>query len=793
MPILFLTDIWTLKLKFSNSNGMKYLFYLFLLIFPFNLTAQTAVTGYVRNTSTNEAIPRANVVIGGKGAATNSRGYFVVENLADGEYILTVTVVGYSKYQQRVLVKEGKANWVDVRLAEDKIQLDGIVVSATRSENRISEIPGRVSLVTPERLSLIAAQTTDEYLSLISGVQVSRSFGLYSHKSSVTMRGLSGNEQARTLIMIDGIPVNKADGGSVNWNLISTGDIERIEVVKGPGSALYGGNAMGGVINVINRRPRRNFEGNVSVDYGTYATRGVKAKLAGRTNINRDKSFYWAANTTYSKSDGYITQSDADRLALSEYVTKSCFEDKALNLRAGFENGEKIHAGVDFTLYDDMRGTGEKYIQPDGNRVDHDTYQLRTAVSGKSGRLSWSASAFYLRENYKKVNEWVKDDYTWYNVSSYRTDYGLMSSFAYNLKNHSFIAGFDARNGEVDASDIYYTSTDKVDNNGKMDFYGFYLQDEISTFSSRVKVLLGARYDLSRFYDGAFIIHNPSAETAFMDQYQFSGLGDEAWGAFSPRISVQYKPSKNLRIYTGYSRGFRPSVLDDLCRSGRVRGGFKVANPNLKPEYLDNFEVGSDVKPVNWLKLSSSVYYSVGTDFLYYVSTGDSIDMGFGDRPIMIRSNISDVKIYGVEFDFTASPVRYLSLFGNYTFNSSKISDYKPLTSADPVDLNNKYLTDVPKHSFALGVLFQSKIVNAGVTGKYVGEMYVNDQNVYDEIVQSDVYPSAFTVDARLTREFYRHITVSVNVQNIFDEEIYDSKGAVGPGRFTTVDLGVRF
>lgn len=790
MPIQFKMAIWNLKLKFNNSKGMRHILLLFLMAFPFGLFSQTGISGYVRDAKTGESIPNANVLIGSVGIATNSNGYFVIDDLKAGEYNVSISVVGYSKFQKKVLVEEGKLTVVDVKLVEDEIQLEEVVVSATRTESKISEIPGRINLITPERLSLIVAQTADEYLAFVPGVQVSRSFGLFSHKSSVTMRGLSGNEQARTLVLIDGVPVNKADGGSVNWNLISTCDIERIEVVKGPSSALYGGNAMGGIINVVNRHPQKNFEGSVAIDYGTYNTQGIKAKLAGR--VGESRNFYWAANANYRKSDGYIVQSDADRLALAEYVTKSCFDEKALNLRTGYENGDKFQAEVDFTVYDDMRGTGEKYIQPDGNRVDHDTYQLRSSVKGRSGKFGWNTSFFYLFEDYKKVNEWIKDDYTWYNVESYRKDFGLLSSFTYSMENNEMVAGFDVRDGAVDASDIYYTSTDKVDNNGKMNFYGFYLQDEISMYENKIKILAGLRYDISRFYDGAFIIHNPSPETNFLSQYQFSGLDDEVWGALSPRLSLQYKPSDDLRVYASYSRGFRPSVLDDLCRSGRIRGGLKLANPNLKPEYLDNFEVGGDYKPIDWVKLSSSLYYSKGTDFLYYVSTGDSIDMGYGNRPVMIRSNISDVRIYGLEFDFTLSPFRYLNLFGNYAYSHPTISDYEPMYDGDPVDLGGKYLTDVPQHSFAFGAIFQKKFINVGLTFKYVGEMYVNDQNVYDEIVLSDVYPSAFTVDLRVSSELFNHFTTSLSVQNIFDEQVFDSKGAVGPGRFFTLSVGAK-
>jgi len=624
----------------------------------------------------------------------------------------------------------------------------------------------------------------------LPGVQVSRSFGIFSTKSSVTMRGLSGNEQARTLVLLDGIPVNKSDGGSVNWNLISTGVVERVEVVKGPGSALYGGNAMGGIINVITSKPQKTFQGSISSEYGTFNTKGLRVNLGGKLGNEANKGLYWNANTFYRKSDGYITQSEADQQA-NPFIVASNVNEKSFNLKTGYMNGQKFNADVDFSLYDGIRGTGEKVYQPNGNQTEYLTYQFRTNLNGTVGKVNWNTSLFLLNEEYKKVNEYFKDDYTWYNVLSVRRDLGLLTGANYIIGDHSVTTGFDVRNGQVDASDIYYTSTDKVDNNGKMNFYGIYLQDEIS-LPRYFKLLLGLRYDFARFYDGSFIIQNPSAETTFLDQYQFSGLDDKRWGAFSPRISLQYRPNESFRVYGGYSRGFRPSVLDDLCRSGRIKGGLKVANPNLKPEYLDNFEIGGDVVLMKTLKLSASTYYSMGTDFLYYISTGDSIDMGFGGRPIMIRSNISNVKIYGAEFDFSYSITPSISLFGNYAFNSAKITGYRPLSASDPINLEGKFLTDVPQQSFAAGTFVRTKLVNAGLTCKYNGEMYINDQNVYDEIVLSSKYPAWFTLDLRLTRDLFRYAKVTLTLQNLLDKKIYDSKGAVGPGRFITFELTVK-
>lgn len=762
---------------------------LIILLLPILVKAQS-ISGYVTDLENNSPLVGVNVTIDNEGTVTDANGYYKIELSKQGKYSITYSSVGFKKQIKEVSISEGESLKIDIQLAKEDVSLDEVVVSATRTENRISQIPGRINMISSERLQMIASPNIDESLQLLPGVNVSRSFGIFSTKSSVTMRGLSGNEQARTLVLLDGIPVNKADGGSVNWNLISTGEVEKIEVVKGPGSALYGGNAMGGIINVITHKPTKSLEGNISAEYGTYNTKIVKANLAGKIGKELKKGFYWTSNGFYQKSDGYITQSEVDR-NINPFIIKSNVDEKALNFKVGYLNDEKLNAEINLSIYDGLRGTGEKVYQSEGNTTEYLTYQVRTNLNGKIGSVKWNTSLFYIDEHYMKVNESKKDDYTWYNVLSIRRDLGLLSSANYSPGKHSFTAGFDIRNGQVDASDIYYTSTDQVDNNGKMNFYGFYAQDDYSV-TSKIKLLVGIRYDFARFYDGLFKTYHPSAESSFLREYEFSNIGDINWGAFSPRVSLQYRPNDNFRVFGGYSRGFRPSVLDDLCRTGRVRGGMKVANPNLKPEYLDNFEVGGDFSPNKNLKLSSSIYYSIGTDFQYYVSTGDSIDMGFGERPIMIRSNISNVKIYGAEFEVSYSPTPSINLFGNYSYNHAQISDYEPLSSEDPVDLSNKYLTDVPQQSFSAGTFFKNKIVNFGFTCRYTGQMYVNDQNVYDEIVLSNKYPSWLTVDLKLSHEFLNHVNVILNIQNIFDEQIYDSKGAIGPGRFITFGASVK-
>jgi len=758
---------------------------LVLMLLSVALQGQENLSGQVLDAQNRVPVPGAHVYLGNKLAGvTDFHGLFKL----DGAVIknqLAVTAIGYSRFTHILSKEDLDGRLFVVEIQSSDIGLDEFVVTATRNEQRISEIPGRIELIGAERLSFTAAPSADEVISTLPGVHSGRSFGLFSHRATVSMRGVSGKEQARTLVLLDGVPMNKADGGSVNWNLFSTGDIERIEVVKGPGSALYGGNAIGGVINIVRRKPRKPLEGYVAASGGTYFTRGFRGNLGGRKG-----AFYWQASGLWRASDGYITQSDADRQA-NPHIVKSDFHEKMATLRAGFSRSEKFEAEVVFSVFDDTRGTGEKVYQPEGNTTDHDTYSVHANFKGRFGLASWNSVVYFNREDYKRVSEWFKDDYTWYDVRSARLDYGALTGIHRQTGSHLLSAGIDLRMGEVDAADVYFTSSDQVDNFGKNSFIGLFAQDQLKFFDSTLVLVAGLRYDYATFYEGGFRIYDPSAETEFMRPYEFSGLPAQSWGALSPRISLQYKPGDQFRVYAAYGKGFRPAVLDDLCRSGRVRGGFKVANPKLLPEFLNNFETGADYRPTDKLRLSASLYTSAGSDFLYYVSTGDSIDMGFGNRPVMIRANISSVRVYGLETDFMLTVSPSLLFFGNYAFNVSEITDFEALAMTDGDDLTGKFLTDVPFHAANLGLQLRTPYVDAGVLARFTGAMYVNDQNITDEIVGSKTYPDVFTVDLKLSRVFASRYSVSLSVQNLFDKKIYESKGAVGPGRFIMLEAGV--
>jgi iron complex outermembrane receptor protein len=769
----------------------KYFLTAVFLFTTLSLMSQVVIRGTVTEASTGKPVSLAAVMAGeSKGTVTGRDGSYNLSVSQDGRIKIAVTCLGYRSQTREVIVSGREEFIVSFELEHEYIDNEEVVVTASRSETSIRSVPARVNIISRPVIMSVPALTADELLYMTPGVNISRSFGIFSHKSSVTMRGLSGNEQGRVLVMINGVPVNKSDGGSVNWNLLNPDMIERIEVVKGPGSSLYGGNAMGGAINIITMKPVERFAGGLTLGYSTYNTPSASLSLSGREG-GADGRFFWSLNGFYRSSDGYITQSEADRIA-NPYITKSAMEEMNVGLRTGFDINSRNTVELDLLYYDDFRGSGEVVYQPLGNTTDHDTWQARLNYNGANRNLSWKVSLFASEETYRRVNEFMRDDYTWYEVLSRRGDKGILSSGTWQsspLNRLTF--GFDLRSGSVDADDIYYTSTDVVTNRGSIGVTGLFLQDELSLAGSRLRIVSALRFDHASFYDGAFVIQAPSGETAFMTDMVNSDLEDVSWNALSPKISVLYMTGERSRVYASWSRGFRPPVLDELSRSGRVRGGFKLANPALGPETLDNFEVGSDFFITDKMNGAISVYQSFGTDFLYYVNSGDSIDMGFGLRPILSRQNISGVSITGAEVELNYLFSERFTISGNMVWNRSVVSRFEAGEDS-PANISGNYLTDVPAYSGSVRATWLESFGSASIIARYTGAMWANDLNQFDEIIGADKYPEHLSVDLRIKGQ-YKYLTAGVSVQNVFNSLFYDSKGAVCPGRFITLETSVKF
>jgi iron complex outermembrane receptor protein len=608
--------------------------------------------------------------------------------------------------------------------------------------------------------------------------------GIFSKNASITMRGLNGSP--RVLVLINGVPISKTDGGGVNWNRMVPETVDRIEVIKGPVSAVYGGNAMGGVINVITKEPAKLLEGEVKAFYGTYNTFGGMARVGGRLKPEGN-SFYYGLYGFYRQGDGYIIVPEDTRDSLD---VKTYLWELSTGAKAGYRYGNGSYTEAEYSYYNDKRGDGTKIHEPEGGYNRYPTSNFRITSNNYFGRFHWIIDYFYQNENYLRQSETMSlkkgNKYTLYNTDSRRIDQGIWTNLNFHIRPAMELTfGFDLKQGSVDGDDIYYTSTDVLHNQGKMNFMAFFGEYEWQPFDKKMSLQAGLRYDVARFFDGGFETHEPTTLTEFMSGMP-TEFEDQTWHAWSPKLGAKYRFNDRISVYLSYSHGFRPAMLDDMCRNGNISKGFKLANPQLQPENVDNFEVGANYRPISPLSFEASLYCTLGNDFHYFVGNGDSISTG-GDnlKPILQRQNVSQVRVLGAEMTASWQLIRQLKLEANYAFNDSRITDFDT-TGTEAKDLQGKFLMEVPMHQAFAGLYYSSRILQASLVFNFKDAQWSDDENTLQT-------PAYSTFDIRVGKTFFEHFNASVIIQDLFNTRYYDSKGNISPGRFIMLNLSYRF
>jgi iron complex outermembrane receptor protein len=768
-----------------------------ILFFAFSLIVMSThaqeITGVVSDASEGFPLPGATVTIepGNRGLSTDQSGRFSYDGLPNGEYRITVSFVGYGDEVRTVNVTGNRTYRLTISLTPSVIEADEVVVTATKTERKISDLPVRMELVSAKTMGSTPAIDLAGYLRNSSGVGVFVPGGFISHKSNVVMRGMSGVSQARVLVLLDGIPVNKADGGSVHWSLFQPEQIDRIEITKGPGSSLYGGNALGGVINMITKEPQKKFQGFVKGEYGSMNTYGGRFNIGGTTADGSGRGAFYSVNGYYRQSDGYVNlaleDEDGNYIPEADTTTgtiKNDMKEHGIDIQGGYYFNENNSIKASFSYYDDQRGTG--YINPDGlvSTADHDSWSASLSYRGTAGKADIRGDIWYRNEDYAKVNSSDSDSKN-YSVISDRQDIGLQLHSSLPVGDNSTVtAGVDLKNGSVDAVDKYLMVSDRVYNRGEMTSFALFVQEELKAFDDRFIAVAGLRYDNARYFNGAYYIENPTSATSILQELEDRNQDENSWSSLSPRLSLLYKVSPSLRFFATYSHGFRASVLDDLCRSGFVRGGFKQANPYLGPEKLNSYEMGADFTAGSFT-LSSSFYYSEGTDFMYYVSTGDSIAMGSRLRPVRRVENISGVEIKGLELKAGYDLNTHVSLSANYSYNESVVSSFDPEFSSQSEDITGMYLTYVPKHRASGQFTWRNPAVNAGLVVNHTGAHFSDDQNE----VEIDPFTS---LDLRLWKSF-RTFSVRLDIENLTDKVVLIDDGYLNFGRFVRLEFFYAF
>lgn len=632
-------------------------------------------------------------------------------------------------------------------------KLDEVVVTATRTERTIESLPNSVSVITREDIDKSAAFRSDDLLRELPGVYVRSYQGILSSSTTndVSVRGLTGED--RILVLKDGIPINDPYGGAVEWNEIDLRDIERIEIVRGPGSALYGSNAMGGVINLVTRKPSKELKLSAEAGYGEMNTRLASA----RSSAGFGRFGYYISGS-YLESKGYC---DIPKEQKRDYHANKEVERYNFDSKVSYDIDDSSYLALSFSHYE-QEDTGRYKIPGYKITNDNDRYGMNYHKEGNGWKFM--VNGYKKEDNSSFTSPYYDRVQRSYNAISYISEndqetYGgsAQASFEF-FRNHTVTVGGDYKRGKIDRRDDYKVSERNIIVRGKQEYMSVFVQDEISV-GEKLSVVMGGRYDWWESFDGYG--YDDEASPLATD---YAKKSDES---FNPKIGANYRLFENTRLRGSVGTAFRAPGLSDLYRTFVGATATYRANPDLDPERLMSYELGADQSIGDHLLIRATAYHTDARDFVQniYVETIDN-------HRYFDKKNVGKVRIRGFEIEGDLKINHRWSAFANATFNQTKIREYE-----DDPTLEGRYLAKSPRNNYAGGIVYANPdFVTAKLTGRYVGTRYNDDANQ----TSLDAY---FTTDLKVSKKFGRHVEASFIAENINDVQVEEASGYVSPGR----------
>lgn len=779
---------------FNKSIGRASIALSIFFIFIFSacdISAQEnsgKINGLVLDAETNEVISEANITITDTEskkvikAVSDLKGVFKIEQISAGPYTINVKRIGYKTADKRFSIGHIDVLDLKVELSAEEINTEKINVTATKTEQTLQQTPSSISIVTSEDIANKNIVTFDNILQGVEGVAVTRTSGI--NVNSLSIRGSSdvagGGIGNRVLLLLDGRPSLTGDSKGALWSLIPVSIIERTEVVKGAFSSLYGSSAIGGVVNVITKKPTYTPYTGININYGFYNRLNDSLKFSNSLqtfkgidaiNSNTLGKFSYLLNFNYKKNDGHAEQTDYEFYGGMGKFMYDLFTNRDLEFTAQYTKSNSAYPHYwrkDSGKNSEPYKTAPYYL---GDRIKKETSSfdvfyraIPNAHSKYTSRFyyySLASESFYNPNNPVSVQfgSPVTGLYTY--INSYNFGNISQVDFQFGKKNY-FITGFDAQWNIVRSNPESILYGDQQQNN-----FGVYAQDQFKIITNNAgdEILtstVGGRIDHNLFVGG-------SETTQFSPKFSL---------VFTPEVNHSFLNNISYRFLVG--RAFRSPSIAELFFKKELFGGFDfVYNPNLKPEEMVSYEVGFMKQYKDRFTIDFSAFINEYDNLIQYVNIGGGI---YG--PFQVQ-NIANSQIKGFEFmiDYKADAYlfsRYLGYHFNFNYTYMDARDLSPKRTED-------FLPYKPSHLLNFSADLNYRDFYFNVTGKYVSKI---DEDLFYKYEEPKAY---FVVDTKLSKKISSKFTVFFAVSNLFDVQYQELERTQAPNRNFNSGVSIEF
>ena len=701
---------------------MKINFYLVLLLFfvsGISLNAQT-IKGKI--TSNGEVVPFANVVLEGErlGVSANLNGIYEIENVSLGHHHIIVSSIGMLTKKLRVDVSEG-VNMIDISVDPSSYDIDQVVVTGTKTFKRKIESPVIVNVIDSRQLESVQACNLAEGLNFQPGIRIETDCQTCNY-TQLRMNGLAGGYSQ---ILINGRPIFSPLTGLYGMEQIPVNMIDRIEIVRGGGSSLYGSSAVGGVVNVITNLPKKNGFSfgydfsriNQSADdkvlYGnaTVITGNKKAGVTFFVN-NRNRDWYDHNEDNYSE----LPVLKDNTFGANFFFLPSDNQKLEINMGSLHEyryGGEMIDGAAHFSMQAEERVHDVLLSNVD--------YQINFN-DGSSSFITYLASQQTQREHYTGIRPDTStvEDVGHLSDPPYGISLNTTSQFGFQL-NHKYE---NLLGSNVFTVGSEYTSDNIMDEisaynylvDQKVKTIGVFLQSDWNLTES-INLLSGSRLDKHSLLDNIVI---------------------------SPRMSLLYKLQKNTQFRMSYSTGFRaPQAFDADLHIAFAGGGISIIelSDDLKEERSKSFS-----SSVNYDNSSSDYIYGFTLEGFYtrlddafYQDPNGSDD--FGNK--FIKRNGDGATVQGLTMEFRVNYNQKVQIESGFTIQNSLYDN--AVSYSDELESKREFLRTPNNYGYTTIDLTPSDKFNISANLVHTGEMELvhmggSPEQDEDEYLTSNVF-----------------------------------------------------
>ena len=708
-----------------------------------NRMSDAHIAGHVLDAYTKEHLSFVNVQVKGTsiGCLTDESGHFYLKNLPEGELTIVFSMMGYETVEKVIKLKKNTLFEMNVEIAETSFMIDNVVVTANKYETKQKEVATIVNVIPPLIIESTTSNTMADVLNFQTGLRVEETCS----NCGVPQIRINGLEEQYTQILMDSRPIFSSLASVYGLEQLPAGMVDRIEVIRGGGSALYGANAIAGVVNIITKEPSRNFFNvNHTTAFTQSGTYDINTAMNASVVSENQKAGIFLFGVQRNRE-----QYDRDKDGYSDIPL---LNTTTAGFRSFFKTSDysKLTAEYHHTTEYRRGGYGIDSVQPHESPLCE---QLRHNIDAAT--LKWdmfTADNKHFLSVYSSFQHIGRNSYfgTNYNPNAYGKSTDIVSvtgaqyrfSYPCGLMNADLSAGAEYSYNQLRDQILGYDRNTLQ----RVHLGGGYVQNEWK--NKQWSILVGGRLEQHS------LLEKP---------------------VFSPRANVRYTPIDPIILRVSYASGYRaPQIYEEDLHVGAVGGEVSLItlDENLKPEYSHSVSGSVDMykRFGKWdLNLTLEGFFTQLNDVFTLVENGHDAQGNL----LLTRTNASGARVAGLNVEAKVGYGHLLTFQAGYTYNHSRYIEPEQWSENPNIAPQRRMFRTPDHYGYFLCNIEPVEHFHIVTNGKVTGSMLVQHFAGYvpeDEEVETPVF---FEWDFKLCYDIplYKHYTLEVNagVKNLLD------------------------